>query len=173
MPAILATAAEIASAMSHLHKRNVVHGDLTGHNVLLMHGKGDARGFQAKVCDFGLARVLQNLMASVQTRTYGTVTHAPPELLGAGKLTKAADAYAFGVLLWEMYCGAHAWAGLSQLQIMTAVLVAKRTLTFPPGTPPRFKELATACLAPSPEARPTFDGCLQLLARCFGEARSL
>ena len=30
------------------------------------------------------------------------VTHMPPELLSEGRLSKAADVYSFGVMLWEM-----------------------------------------------------------------------
>lgn len=32
--------------------------------------------------------------------TRGTQTHMPPELLTTGSLSKAADSYAFGTLLW-------------------------------------------------------------------------
>ena len=56
-----------------------------------------------QVADFGLSR--QASSDTVDTDTYGTVTHMPPELLMEGKLTKSADVYAFGVLLWEMYTG--------------------------------------------------------------------
>ena len=33
------------------------------------------------------------------------VTHMPPELLKENRLSKAADVYAFGVMLWELYTG--------------------------------------------------------------------
>ena len=120
MPAIVATAREIAAAMAYLHAQGILHGDLTGANVLLATGpSGSAgaaseggRGFMAKVGDFGFARVLGGGGdASVSTGTYGTVTHCPPELLTAGRLSKAADVYAFGVLCWECYTGRRPWEG--------------------------------------------------------------
>jgi hypothetical protein len=37
-----------------------------------------------------MARELE-LKTRIETKTYGTVTHMPPELLGSGQLTKAAD----------------------------------------------------------------------------------
>jgi serine/threonine protein kinase len=49
MEGILATAKEIAGAMIYLHSVDILHGDLTGSNVLLSCSNGDARGFSAKV----------------------------------------------------------------------------------------------------------------------------
>lgn len=63
---------------------------------------GKVKEVSLQVADFGLSRQAGD---SVDTDTYGTVTHMPPELLMEGKLTKSADVYAFGVLLWEMYTG--------------------------------------------------------------------
>jgi serine/threonine protein kinase len=50
IPAILATAREVASAMAYLHSKQMLHGDLTGNNVLLTSAPSEARGFTAKVC---------------------------------------------------------------------------------------------------------------------------
>lgn len=49
MSAILATAREIAAAMSYLHHKNMLHGDLTGNNVLLTAAPAEKRGYTAKV----------------------------------------------------------------------------------------------------------------------------
>ena len=49
LAAILATAREVAAAMSYLHHKNMLHGDLTGNNVLLTAAPAEARGFTAKV----------------------------------------------------------------------------------------------------------------------------
>lgn len=45
-----------------------------------------------QVADFGLSRVLAT--DTVQTKTYGAVSHTPPELLLTGCLSKAVDVYA-------------------------------------------------------------------------------
>jgi hypothetical protein len=46
-----------------------------------------------QVSDFGLSRLVSNEAPVIQTRTYGTVTHMPAELLIEGKMSKAADVY--------------------------------------------------------------------------------
>jgi tRNA A-37 threonylcarbamoyl transferase component Bud32 len=51
--AILMTAREIAAGMSYLHGDNILHGDLTAGNILLLSSPKDRRQFSAKV---GFAR---------------------------------------------------------------------------------------------------------------------
>lgn len=46
---ILPTAREIAGALSYLHSKNILHGDLTGSNVLLTVTAEGHRGWMAKV----------------------------------------------------------------------------------------------------------------------------
>lgn len=53
---IVSVAAEIASAMCHLHAAGIIHGDLKPHNVLLKTSEICAKGFVAKVGDFGLSK---------------------------------------------------------------------------------------------------------------------
>lgn len=60
--------------------------DLKGGNVLLKSAE-NARGFEAKVADFGLARAL-GIESRMQSNKYGTVTHCPPELLVEGTVSK-------------------------------------------------------------------------------------
>ena len=60
--AVLETAVEIASAIEHLHKNDVVHGDLSAVNVLLKKAVAPRKGgrrWMAKVCDFGLSLRLE------------------------------------------------------------------------------------------------------------------
>ncbi|EFN56343.1 hypothetical protein CHLNCDRAFT_144814 [Chlorella variabilis] len=137
-----------------------MHGDLAGGNVLLATSGADSRGFTAKVADFGLARILS---ATCETATFGTVRqakravrlHMPPELMDRSLLSKATDCYSLGVLMWEMYCGQHAWAGRKVPQIIHAKTVRGERLALPQGCPPDFRELVDACMADDYDQRPS------------------
>uniref|UniRef100_A0A1D2ABN9 Protein kinase domain-containing protein n=2 Tax=Auxenochlorella protothecoides TaxID=3075 RepID=A0A1D2ABN9_AUXPR len=155
---ILQTLQEIAAALAYLHANDILHGDLTGGNVLLAANSKDGRGFTAKVVDFGLSRLIGS-ESYLRTRTLGCAEYMPPELIIDGLLTKAGDVYAFGVVLWELYMGTRAWEGLKTSEVLNHV-ASKRSLVFPPSTPHRLKVLGTRCLAFNPDDRPTFSDIL-------------
>jgi serine/threonine protein kinase len=113
----LSTAKELCAAVAFLHASGVVHGDLKSTNVLLKSAaatRHDARGFSARVSDFGLSRVLDLFEATAGAgpclgsgggpggQCFGALTHAAPELLGGAPMGRASDVYAVGVLLWEL-----------------------------------------------------------------------
>lgn len=150
--AIVATALEIASALEYLHDEGMVHGDLSGHNVLLSQCDDNERGFIALVSDFGLSRGAANK----KTNTIGTISYMPPETLTCGIVGQPGDVYAFGVLLWEMYQGRKAWAGCHMAQIIFFVSIQEKKLELPGDAPQVLKSLINLCLSTDPGCRPSF-----------------
>jgi serine/threonine protein kinase len=150
---ILQTAREVALGMRYLHSEDEMHGDLSSNNVLLTNCD-NARGFIAKVTDFGLSRASKD---EVTTKTVGTVSHMPPELLLEGLMTKAGDVYSFGVILYELWTGKRAWDKLSQAQVIFAVTCRNEFLKMPEDAPPEYRALAMQCMSPNRNERPTFD----------------
>lgn len=173
---LLLTALELAGALAYLHRLDIMHGDLTGGNVMLHSAPAteqDQRGFTVKVADFGLSRIYSD---PKQTATQGTITHMPPELVRKGVTHKSADVWAFGVLLWEMYSGQRAWAGMSYTQVMQAVGYEQRGPEWPDQAPTALKALGNACFELDPDARPTFKQCIEhlssMLAACGDATRA-
>lgn len=158
MCAITSTALEVSSALLYLHSHGIVHGDLSAWNVLLTTSGSTAmqggRGFVAKVADFGLSRCL-DVKTRIQTKTYGTITHQPPETLLHGMVSRETDTYSLGVLLWQMYTGSRPWAGMTHAQIIMAVASQISRLQFPEDTPQDYADLACSCLNYNVAKRPS------------------
>ncbi|GAX85073.1 hypothetical protein CEUSTIGMA_g12493.t1 [Chlamydomonas eustigma] len=152
---------EVVRALSFLHDNDVIHGDIKAGNVLLADKDLDRRGYIAKLTDFGFSRVTPG--SHLLTKRYGTVTHQPPELLSGGVLSRAADVYAFGALMWETYTAESLFKTLNDEEVIAAVVKEGLRPKFPSGCPSPFVELANLCLSDSPEQRPSSQEVEQML----------
>ena len=162
MTHVLRTALEIANAMNYLHSVRIIHGDLKPGNVLLKGDNSDSRGFICKVGDFGLSRFLAD-ESHIQTCTFGTVTHMPPELLKGGVLTPAADVYSFGILLWELLSGHQPYPGKNQQEITLAVVIEGLRPEIPSHYPAEYAELLRQCWLQDYNKRPSFPFLIEKL----------
>ncbi|XP_042993376.1 L-type lectin-domain containing receptor kinase IX.1-like [Carya illinoinensis] len=92
----------LASALLYLHEeweQCVVHRDIKSSNIML-----DAN-FNAKLGDFGLARLVDHELGSQTTVLAGTMGYLAPECVTTGRASKESDVYSFGVVCLEIACG--------------------------------------------------------------------
>ncbi|EOX98624.1 Concanavalin A-like lectin protein kinase family protein, putative [Theobroma cacao] len=61
--------------------------------------------FNAKLGDFGLARLVDHGKGSRTTLLAGTMGYMAPECVSSGKASKESDIYSFGVVALEIACG--------------------------------------------------------------------
>uniref|UniRef100_A0A0D3GHQ3 non-specific serine/threonine protein kinase n=1 Tax=Oryza barthii TaxID=65489 RepID=A0A0D3GHQ3_9ORYZ len=92
---------DIARGLCYLHKgckQRIVHLDIKPQNILL-----DDQ-FNAKISDFGVAKLVDKDRSRVMTRMRGTPGYMAPEWL-TSTITEKADVYSFGVVVLEIICG--------------------------------------------------------------------
>jgi interleukin-1 receptor-associated kinase 1 len=92
----------LAAALVYLHEewaQCIVHRDIKASNVLL------DGVFNARLADFGLARLIDHDSMPRSTALAGTLGYLAPELPRTMKATKKSDVYSFGVLALEVACG--------------------------------------------------------------------
>lgn len=167
--ALLRTAREIAQGMCHIHKSNVVHGDLKPGNVLLKGSRVDRRGYIAKVSDFGLSHVSFS-SAPVDVSSWATVMYMAPEAFD-GQLSKASDVYSFGILLWHMYVGERPYGGMHPGEVAAAVHDGTLRPAWPEEAPPKLVALAEKCTLHDWRERPTFNYVMKELTIVESELR--
>jgi serine/threonine protein kinase len=120
--------AEIAQALETAHYNGIVHRDLKPGNIMLTKSG-------AKLLDFGLAKPAPNAATvasgsmatmskplTVDGTILGTFQYMAPEQLQGRDADARSDLFALGAVLHEMLTGKRAFAGKSQISVMSAIL---------------------------------------------------
>ncbi|XP_047094464.1 receptor-like protein kinase 5 [Lolium rigidum] len=179
-PARVRVAVGAARGLSYMHHEcspPVVHRDVKCSNILL-----DAE-LNAKVADFGLARMLVQAAAGTTTDTMsavaGTFGYMAPECAYTRKANEKVDVYSFGVVLLELATGREAgnggehtslaeWAW-RHLQSGKPIADAADSSIGDAGRSNDFEvvfKLGVICTGAQPSTRPTMKDVLQILLRC-------
>jgi eukaryotic-like serine/threonine-protein kinase len=162
----------VADALEKAHGQGVTHRDLKPANIMLTTGGAGKTGApQAKLLDFGLAKLQQQaepsrspstpqppaavLNTTVPGMILGTMQYMAPEQLEGAEADARTDIFAFGVVLYEMITGRKAFEGKSQPHLIAAILSVDPdpVSKLQPKSPPALDFLVKRCLTKDPEER--------------------
>lgn len=93
---------DVANGILYLHEgweAKVLHRDIKSSNVLL------DKELNAKLGDFGLARMHQHGQVATTTRVVGTAGYLAPEVIKTGRASTQTDVFSFGILILEVITG--------------------------------------------------------------------
>ena len=145
----LRIATQVAEGLQEAHKRGIVHRDIKSANIMI-----DARG-QAKVMDFGLARVAGATLMTREGTTMGTVTYMSPEQAQGKEVDHRTDIWSFGVVLYEMLTGELPFKGEHEQAIIHSILKDKpKSITEQKAEiPPSIEQIVFRAIEKDPDKR--------------------
>ncbi|WP_173921606.1 serine/threonine-protein kinase [Agromyces sp. Marseille-P2726] len=106
-----AVLADLAEALHVIHERGIVHRDVKPANVLLEPSHVPTRTWNAKLADFGIARLVDDARITSTGLLVGTPGYLAPEQVTGTPPTPAADIYALGLVVLEARTGETAFPG--------------------------------------------------------------
>ena len=154
---------DVACGLQYLHGINILHRDLKSKNVLLTNNQFPC---QAKLCDFGLARMRQE--TATMTGNIGTVHWKAPEVMNNKRYRFSADVYSLGMVLYEMGSGKLPFAEMIPMAVMVAVVINKQRPQMDDikschGDEPRLQELIEQCTEWEASERPSVTEIISIL----------
>jgi TolB-like protein/predicted Ser/Thr protein kinase len=145
----LTFARQIAEGLAEAHAGRVVHRDIKPANIML------AGGRQAKVTDFGLARVEGSSETTRTAGVMGTLAYMSPEQTQGLRTDQRTDIWSVGCVIYEMLTGRAPFSpSPGQADLFALLHSDPRPVTaFRPDAPSRLVAIVDRCLQKDPHRR--------------------
>jgi len=115
----LRIATQVAEGLQIAHKKGIVHRDIKSSNIMV-----DDRN-QAKIMDFGLARMTGGTLLTKEGTAMGTIAYMSPEQARGEAVDHRSDIWSFGVVLYEMFGGQLPFKGEHDQGVVYSILNKK------------------------------------------------
>lgn len=163
---LLAIGAVLADALDHAHERGVVHRDVKPQNVIVLERPADG-GVPAKLTDFGIARLADELALTRTGDVIGTFEYMAPEQAAGHVAGPQADLYGLALTIYEGLAGTNPLRGRTVAE--TAVRIGE---VLPPldGARPDLPETLCAAIDHALDPQPARRGTLAQLGAALDAA---
>ncbi|XP_063301479.1 macrophage colony-stimulating factor 1 receptor [Pelobates fuscus] len=158
---------QVAQGMAFLAEKNCIHRDVAARNVLVTDGR------TAKICDFGLARDIENdSNYVVKGNARLPVKWMAPESIFDCIYTVQSDVWSYGILLWEIFSlGRSPYPGILVNQKFYKMVKDGYKMDCPDYAPLEIYRIMKTCWDLEPTRRPTFNQISDLINMQMGNIK--
>lgn len=111
---------QVCDALSHAHKRAVLHRDVKPSNIMLT--PNQRNGFDVRIMDFGIAKLMNESEGAQNLTKTGDAIGSPiymsPEQARGGKMDHRSDLYSLGCVMYECLTNSPPFCGNTALDTM-------------------------------------------------------
>ena len=127
----------------------IVHRDVSPQNLLV-----GVDGL-ARVIDFGVAKAAGRVQTTREGSIKGKIAYMAPEQISGHSVSRRADVYAMGVVLWEMLSGERLFQAENDVALVARVIAGAQDAPsfYAPQITPGLDELVMRALATDPSDR--------------------
>ncbi|MFC1528072.1 protein kinase [Candidatus Neomarinimicrobiota bacterium] len=140
---------QIAKGLGNAHSKGIIHCDIKPSNIMITDDR------DAKIVDFGIAKIANEEKLHSKERTSGTIAYMSPEQVGGSGIDPRTDIWSLGVIFYEILTKQTPFKDSYNEALMYSIINEEpdSISSLNPDVPPELEKIVLKMLNKNPDQR--------------------